>query len=230
MSNRDRILNDSETAMRYVLQGLQSQMWTALPGIIEDVDLEAMTVSVQPSIQGVVTSTTGVRSYVDLPLLVDVPICFPSGGGFILTLPLAKDDEVLVVFSSRCIDAWWQSGGTQQPMELRMHDLSDGFAIPGPRSQPEVVSAISSDNAQLRSDDGSVFLEITPDGKINMTAPSGVTITGDLTVTGDISAQQDLEVVGTTTLDGTTTIEGREFLLHEHSGVVAGSGISGGVV
>ncbi len=132
--------------MRSALDGRQVGMWTALPGIIESVDFETMTCVVQPTIQAVVVDENGNESPEDLPTLHDVPIVFPKGGGFLVTMPLAVGDEVLVVFSSRCIDAWFQSGGVQQAMEARMHDLSDGFAIPGPAEFP-ASSSFSSTGA-----------------------------------------------------------------------------------
>lgn len=214
--DRNQVLNDPETAMRYALQGLQAQMWTAFPGIVQSVDLAAMTVEVVSAIKGVATDSSGVQSYVTMPVMTDVPIVFPSAGGFSLTLPIKSGDEVLVIVSCRCIDAWWQSGGIQQPMELRMHDLSDGFAIPGPRSQPNVITGVSSDNARLVSDDGSVYLEITPGGAINMKAPSGVTITGDLNVTGEVTAKS-----------ATTAIP---LSAHLHPGVTSGGSNTGGPI
>lgn len=163
--DRAQLLNDAEEAQRLVLDGRQSCIWTAMPGIVQSVDLDAMTCEVQPAIMGTVEDENGVIQSVSLPLLVDVPICYPSGGGFLITFPIASGDEVLVVFSSRCIDAWWQSGGVQKPMEARMHDLSDGFAIPGPRSQPNTVDAISSTELQIRNDSGQAYFSITLSGK-----------------------------------------------------------------
>jgi len=107
------------------------------------------------------------------------------------------------------MDAWWQSGGIQQPIELRMHDLSDGFAIPGPRSQPRVVTGISSANARLVNDTGTVYLEITPLGAINMVAPTGVSITGNVVISG------------------TLEIDGIPFATHVHSGVTSGGSNTG---
>jgi Phage protein Gp138 N-terminal domain len=154
--DRNQLTNDTEVAIRYGLDGRQAVMWTALPCIVSKVNLSAMTLECQPAIQGMITAPDGSQSPVNLPLLVDVPIVFPSAGGFTLTFPIAVGDEVLVAFSSRCIDAWWQNGNVQPPIETRMHDLSDGFAIPGPRSQPKVINGgISSTKVQLRSDDGS---------------------------------------------------------------------------
>lgn len=150
-----------------MLDGRQSTIWTAIPCIVNSVDLDAMTCEAQPAIQGVIENEDGSTQNVNLPLLADVPIVFPSAGGFLVTMPMAKGDEVLVVFSSRCIDAWWQSGGINLPMEARMHDLSDGFAIPGPRSQPNVPSGdISSTDLQIRNDAGTTYLSIKANGKI----------------------------------------------------------------
>lgn len=188
MADRAQLLNDGEEAQRLILDGRQSGIWTAMPGIVTKVTLAEMTCEVQPAIKGSITDEDGVVTSVDLPVLADVPIVFPRAGNFILTLPLAVGDEVLVCFASRCIDAWWQSGGIQKPMEARMHDLSDGFAIPGPSSQPKVVSGISSTGAQIRNLAGTTYLEISGDGKIKMVSPAGIEISGNVTVTGDVVA------------------------------------------
>ncbi|WP_413206709.1 Gp138 family membrane-puncturing spike protein, partial [Rhodospirillum sp. A1_3_36] len=135
--------------------GRQAEIWTALPGIIQSYDPLAITVTVQPSLKGILTDGRGKATEVTLPLLVDVPVCFPCGGGFTLTFPIKPGDEAMVVFSSRCIDSWWQSGGIQDQAEQRMHDLSDGMAIVGLRSQPRVLNPVADpENVQLRSDDG----------------------------------------------------------------------------
>jgi hypothetical protein len=92
---------------------------------------------------------------------VDVPIVFPSAGGFSLTVPVVPGDECLLIFSDTCIDSWWQSGGVQDPMCLRRHDLSDAFAILGPKSQIKKLTGYSTDSVQLRNEAGDVFVEVT---------------------------------------------------------------------
>lgn len=191
-------------------------LWTAMPGIVEAVDFSTMTCTVQPAIQGIITDQNGKDTFVNLPLLVMVPIVFPSAGGFTITMPLKINDEVLVVFSSRCIDSWWQSGGIQVPAEQRMHDLSDGFCIPGPKSVPHKISNISSTALQIRNNAGTSYVEISATGQINlvsttkvtMTAPE-VDLTGNLIVTGDVVAL------------------GVSLTTHIHSGVTTGPGDSG---
>jgi hypothetical protein len=119
-----------------------------------------MTCTVQPSIQEIVIDNRGNQKPINLPLLLDVPLVFPSGGGFSVTFPMAINDEVLILFSARCIDAWWQNGGIQQASESRMHDLSDAFAIPGPKSLPNALGSISSTKLQIRNDAGTVYFQI----------------------------------------------------------------------
>lgn len=225
--DRFQLLNDSEAATRYALDGRQGVMWTAMPGIVQSVNLTAMTLVAQLAIQGEQTNPDGSITQINISPLVDVPIVFPSAGGFTLTLPITVGDEVLIVIASRCIDAWWQNGGfANVAMEARMHDLSDGFAIPGPRSQPRVISGISSTNAQLRHDSGTVYIEITPSGVINLVAPSGVNITGDLDVTGNITSNET--ITGETVVaEVESVIAGIVFTTHHHIGITPGPDYTG---
>lgn len=149
-----------------------------MPGIIQSFNASAITATVQIAIKGIVHTPDGKAQFVNMPLLVDVPVHFPRGGNCTLTFPVAKNDECLVVFAARCIDGWYQSGGIQPPMEPRIHDLSDGFAFVGFFSQATKISGISTSTAQLRSNDGSTYVEINPSGQIvNVVAPGGINLT-----------------------------------------------------
>lgn len=185
MDRRERT-NDPIEAQRAALDGRQAEMWTALPGIVQSFDPVAVTVSVQPSVQGSVQDESGKASVVSLPLLVDVPVCFPCGGGFTLTHPVKAGDECLVVFASRCIDGWWQGGDVSPAPDARMHDLSDGFAIVGPRSQAKKLNPpVDTENVQLRTDDGEAHVTMMPDYTIQAKNPvSSVIMTpgGEVTV------------------------------------------------
>ncbi|WP_160285931.1 Gp138 family membrane-puncturing spike protein [Pseudomonas knackmussii] len=215
---------DPRAVMRAVIENARSRTWTALPGIIESFDASAMTCVVQPAIQGQVRDKAGSLSSVNLPLLLDCPVQFTAGGGCTLTFPVKAGDECLVVFASRCIDSWWQSGGIQPQAELRMHDRSDGFALLGFRSQPRVIGAVSTSAVQIRSDDGQAYIEINPQshaigastpGPITLTAPT-VTINGDVTVNGKVTTTGDVKA-------GAISLQ-----THKHTGVTTGSGTSGG--
>lgn len=181
-------LNDNEEAQRLSLDGRQSGIWTSMPGIVQSVDLVKMTCVVQLALQGRFEDQTGTIQFVNIGLLHDVPIVLPLCSGFAITFPLVANDEVLVVFASRCIDSWWQNGGyANVPMEYRMHDLSDGFAIPGPSSQPMVLSSVSTTDLQIRNRAGNTFISIGADGKIGFANATTTLKTVLNTLTSDLN-------------------------------------------
>jgi hypothetical protein len=223
------------------MDGLRSGLWTAMPGIIQSFSAGAITATVQIAIKGVVHTPDGKAQFVNMPLLVDVPVHFPRGGNCTLTFPVAKNDECLVVFAARAIDSWWQSGGIQPPVEPRIHDLSDGFAFVGFFSQATKISGISTSTAQLRSNDGTTYVEVDPAGKIvNVVAPGGMTLTTPtVTITGVINVQNVQGATNASTMSGSMTATGtitgqtdvvgggKSLKTHTHSGVTTGSGNSG---
>lgn len=222
MDQRERA-NPYEEAIRAAMDGRQAAIWTCLPGIVESFNPVAMTAEVQPAIQAVRRLPNGSTELVTLPLLLDCPVEFPSGGGVTITFPVAKGDECEVVFASRCIDGWWQNGGVQPQAEMRMHDLSDGFVRIGPRSKPRALSSISTVTAQFRSDTGETFVELDAvNHKVNITAPGGATITANTTITGN------LHVTGTITGDTDVVTGSISLKNHHHTGVTTGSGSTGG--
>lgn len=210
MSTTDRreLTDDLGILLRAALQGFQATIWTALPAIVTKYTPSAGTIECLPTIQ-LQQNINGVISWVDYPKLVDCPVIFPSAGGFSLTFPIAADDEVLIIFASRCIDAWFASGKNGQQNELRMHDPSDGFAIPGPRSFPRVLPALSTTNVQLRSDDGATLIEMTPSGAVNIQCANANVTASDMV---NITAPEIVEN-GNVTINGTLTVTGNATVL-----------------
>jgi len=204
------------------MDGLRTGLWTSMPGIIQSFSASAVTATVQIAIKGIVHTPDGKAQFVNMPLLVDVPVHFPRGGNCTLTFPVAKGDECLVVFAARCIDGWWQSGGVQAPMEPRIHDLSDGFAFVGFFSQKTKISGISTATAQLRSNDGTTYVEVDPGGKIvNVVAPGGMTLTTPtVTITGIINVQNVQGASTASTISGSMTATG---IITGQTDVIAGT-------
>ena len=233
MSNYKEKLNSEYDAIQSGIKSNQAALWTALPGIIQSFNVGAVTAEVQPAIMGIVAEPDGSNKAVKLPLLLDCPVVFPRGGGCTLTFPINPGDECLVIFSARCIDAWWQSGGIQFPMELRMHDLSDGFVMVGPMSQAKKIGNISTTAVQLRSDDGAAFVEINPSSKNVNIKTSGdttivsptVKITGDVIITGNLTqGGGDSSMTGNVSVNGDVSANGISLSQHKHGGVQSGGG------
>ena len=198
----DRTQSTVEQQMR-MLGGFGIDLRVAAPGIIQNVDFEHQTCTVQLAVRERL-NYDGDLQWTDIPVLPDVPFFIYSGGGYCVTLPIQPGDECLVIFGDNCMDAWWQSGGVQNQVEMRRHDLSDGFAVVGFRSQPNTVSGYSSGTAQIRNASGDACIEISG-STINIRASGGVNISGG------------------------TTIDSKNFLGHTHSGVESGGSNTGGV-
>lgn len=212
---------------------LLCELRVAAPGIIQSFDAAKQTVSVQLTVlENINNAQTLVPTSVQIPILSDVPLVLPRAGGFVVTLPVKVGDECLVIFGDNDYGAWWFSGGSQAQVTRRRHDLSDGFAILAPWSQPRVIADYSTDSLEIRSDDGTQAIEVRTDA-INITVGSGdVTVNsqnGNVNVTGQkvvVTGSAEVDISGS----GVTKIEGRNFLLHEHTGVQPGGGTSGPVV
>ena len=236
MTDRRERYSDPTETTRTALDAKQAEMWTALPGIVTGYNAAVATCTVQPAVRGQVQGESGAWAGVDLPLLVDVPVVFPRGGGFTLTYPIQSGDECLVVFSSRCIDGWWQDGGVANAPDSRMHDLSDGFALVGPRSQAGRLNPPAhAENVQLRSDDGETYVELTPGGEITAKAQSSITLEApSIILKGTLSMQSQAGGNTTATLQGSlhatedVTASDISLASHTHKGVQPGGGSTGG--
>ncbi|REF28504.1 phage baseplate assembly protein V [Xenorhabdus cabanillasii] len=236
-------LNQPETPFLMIQEAISSGLYVSVPCIIQSFNPEAITVTAQPAIRGKVTNSQGEAESVALPLLVDVPVIFPRGGGVTLTFPIQPGDECLVIFADRCIDYWWQNGGIQEPVDPRQHHLSDGFAIVGPQSQAQKISGISTHSAQLRTDDGEAYIELTPGshnitlntpGKFIVNAGGGTEINSpEIELNGNLSQGMgsnggEATMNGPVKVKNDVTAGGISLMNHTHGGVKTGGGTTGG--
>jgi len=168
---------------------------TSMPGIIQSFDPVTQTASIQPTIKRVFITREGVTETLipaNLPILINVPVQFPRGGGFSLTFPVKKGDECLIMFAERAIDTWHKFGGIREPNAKRFHHLSDATAIVGLSSLPNKVPAYSATATQIKKDDGSAVISLNNDSSVDIIADSDITATSLANIkaeaTGDISA------------------------------------------
>ena len=174
--DRKQFYADLAQVLEVHSRAVRNEIWTALPAIVRAVNLEAQTVNVQPTIQGRKQPAQRAQraedpyepEWLDMPELLDCPLVFPRGGNYLISFPVSPGDEVLVVFASRCIDGWWESGQVSPQLDYRMHSLSDGFVIPGVVSKGAAAAGLpapsigggdgpaplSGDALEIRSKDG----------------------------------------------------------------------------
>src|ERR1017187_2232600 len=165
----EQLLLPNIEVSRVLKELIFQQLRVAVPAIVQSFNpgppaTVTVTVATQERIQHSLPITGPLAprtNSVTLPVLADVPVCVPSGGGFSFTLPIQPGDECLVVFSDSSLDSWFQSGGINNvAISQRRHHLSDAIAIFGLRSTPRALTDYSTDSAQLRSDDGTVVIDL----------------------------------------------------------------------
>ncbi|WP_392440063.1 Gp138 family membrane-puncturing spike protein [Edwardsiella piscicida] len=234
---------DSAETFKSEREITKNQIRVALPGIIQSFDPDAVTAVVQPAIRYVEIDNDGNRATKPYPLLIDVPVVFPTAGGITFTLPVKPGDECELKFQDRCIDFFWQSGGVQEPVDDRMHDLSDATCSVGQVSQPNRIKNVSTTSAQLRSVDGSTYIDLNPETKkIKIVAPGGldvitpladfsakVTIQGLLSwmggMVGSVASGVAAKITGAIEFIGTVKANGKSIDdTHKHGGVQRGDG------
>ncbi|MGX8898535.1 Gp138 family membrane-puncturing spike protein [Citrobacter werkmanii] len=159
------------------------------------------TISCVPVINRVVKGSSK-----QLPEFIEVPPVILQGGDSYIAEPISAGDYCLVLISERCYDAWYAGSDFVSPLEMRMHDYSDGFALCGVNPQASAI-AIPKKNRMMKGN-------TDHDGDLNLTG--NVTISGNLTVGGDINCAGRLTVAS-------ATIGGIDFGTHKHRGDSGGT-------
>lgn len=182
------------------------------PAIVEAVDVAKQTLQAKIAIKQIVD---GVNT--SFSACVDLPFVFPTSSEWSITLPVKVDDEVLLLFADRCIDGWFTNGGEQPQIVHRVHDISDGFALIGINSQPNIISNYDADNLEIRNAANSIYMRFTSTG----IESTDLDITGDLYVDGNIDATGDI-TTPSDVMAGSISLK-----THTHPGVQTGSGNTG---
>ncbi|MFH0902151.1 MAG: Gp138 family membrane-puncturing spike protein [Pseudomonadota bacterium] len=138
----------------------------AIPAVVISFDADTMTCAAQPLIAHP-RKEGGSRS--DAPV-GDVPVLYPGTMRSQVRFPLAKGDQVLLVFLDRASDDWAlalltsevSSPKEKRPAERRFHDLTDCIAIPFCTAVP-ANRAVAIDRLVVRH--GDVTLALTDAGE-----------------------------------------------------------------
>lgn len=172
-----------------VQQAIRGQVHTAIPVQVQAVN--GLFVDVLP----LVSNVDGYGQTVDPTTLFHLPVFrYHAGVGAVILDPVVGDKGLAVFAQSDSSNVQEGTNTPQQPASFRKHSMSDGFYIGG-----------------FHNAAPSVFVEIKQDGKINIVAPSGVTVTSpSATFSGNV------------TIAGDATIGGISFAGHVHGGVQSG--------
>ncbi len=128
----------------------------------------------------------GTRTYQEYPLLMECPVVTLFGGADFLSMPVATGDTCIVLFNDREIDQWLYLGHGQAPVTLRMHDISDAFALVGIRSLTNSIAGVLAAGIRLSHGGGSSQMDLTDD--LITTVAERFLHSGDLMVSGNVVA------------------------------------------
>ncbi|ABS68877.1 hypothetical protein Xaut_3649 [Xanthobacter versatilis] len=159
MDTRSRY-EDLREAIETTVENRLVELRTAEHATVVSWDPVKQTMVAQPTNKALIRKPDGTKEWVQMPQIPDVKIHYPSGNGITVTHPLKEGDEVLLIMASRSPDVWQQSGGDQQIIDTRLHDLSNAFCIPGFKSDAKALENVSPDSTQIRSDDGQTVIDI----------------------------------------------------------------------
>lgn len=164
-------LFDREEEMRVIKEAVLSGLHIALPVRVTK-DGDGKTTSVQPTITRRQIMPDGTTKEVQYPVMEGLNR-FMSGGGITGTHPIKKDDEGMVIMTSRSFWNWREQGGTQAQVDARSHDLSDAIYVSGIRSKPRDLQDYNTEAAETRSDDGKHRTISHPKNGVKVTVNGG---------------------------------------------------------
>ncbi|HEK6332651.1 TPA: hypothetical protein SO899_004252 [Yersinia enterocolitica] len=117
-----------------------------------------------------------------LPEFIEVPPVILQGSGSYIAEPIAAGDYCLVLISERCYDDWYAGSDFVPPLEMRMHDYSDGFALCGVNPLSTAISIPKINRMMMGSTDHEGDLVLTG----NITQSSGITTLESCVVQGQM--------------------------------------------
>ncbi|MDE2846012.1 MAG: Gp138 family membrane-puncturing spike protein [Gemmatimonadota bacterium] len=146
--NDDVNFDSLSVALDFVLTQWRKGLHTSVPGLVEIYDPTTRRARVKFALKQVRTDGSEVAK----APIVDVPVVFPSGGGFTLTFPIAQGDPVMVLFSERGIAAFKKTFAEATPTEGQYHQETDAVALPG--FGPLSITPADTDASVWQTEDG----------------------------------------------------------------------------
>lgn len=193
---------------------MASNLHTAFPAEITELDLEEGLVNVQP-----IGSYYNNGEELDYPEIPSIPLVINASNDreFACVQPIKEGDKVLVVCSEQSLSEFLTETSEDQ-MDER-YELQNGIAIPG--IQRESIEA------QLEANEDDAWILQYGEVKIKVTSEK-IEITGDIEIEGDIKIVGNVEMEGDYTLTGSEDITG-DLTVSGSADISGGADISSGL-
>lgn len=154
MTNRLSESPSLEEVLSWAMETRLANVFRALPGKVNSYNNKTQTADIKPLLRHNVQTSDGGELVESIPVLRDVPIIFPRGGGHFISFPIKKDDKVLIVFCDRNIDQYMRQDQTVNPdgvdpLDLEIGGLNGAVAIPGFFPEKEQLSSTDADSDNM---------------------------------------------------------------------------------
>lgn len=149
--NRTPTLAD---VIRAAIDQDRADLNVCLPGQLTSYDATQQKGDVQPLLRRPLVDSDGndIEAEV-LPSIPSVPIVFPRSGQYFISFPLKVGDLVTLFFVQRSLDRFMtNAAAVTDPVDLRMHDISDAIAMPGLYPFPQALTSAHADNLVIGND------------------------------------------------------------------------------
>ena len=226
MDIRERF-DDPEETIRSAIEQHMARVWTAAPARVVSYDAAKQTVSLQITQKAFVKQSDGSVKAMTIPVIQDVRVQFPAGGGQSITFPIAVGDEGMATFTTRSPDGWQQTGQDSAPPDAGVSNLSNAFFQPGLKPDTKVLPNVSTTETQIRSDDGNTKMGISGAGGLSLSTDKAVAISAAAGVSIGGGAGETA-ITGTVRITGELIVNDIVFSTHKHTGVQSGGSTSTG--
>lgn len=190
------MINSFKEAVHRNIERFMSSVCTSIPAEVVAVDNyeELGVISVQPKIADVDPTDLSSLKFGVIP---NVPVKIYSGGGAVVTVPIAVGDIVWLEFSMRNIQNWLEGDHEEisTPNDARRFHISDAVAYPciyqktnNPHPNP--------DDLELRYNDSVVRLK--KDGNITISTSGNITIEESVDIVVNNSGNLTVNTEGNT--------------------------------
>lgn len=183
-----------ESAMIAFFEHQMRKVYTAIPAVIIAVRSdEKQSIDVKPLVNQVFAD---LEDDTEHPVLLHVPLIYPSSSTSAVTFPVYPGDTVMLVFSQAGTDVFKSGDGTAQPPpDNRRFSIRDAVAIPGLFPFGSAINQVSKHTLPHSTDDLVVFhnlgtsaeceLRMKQSGKIEVNG-SAIDISSTTSVDGNL--------------------------------------------
>lgn len=117
--------------LRLAFESWARDIHTAIPGRVIAYDAAKQVADVLPVIRDARPDDDGGTELFDPPVIPNVPVQWPRGGGYAIHFPITPGDHVILLFQESAIGHWRESGEVAEPGDLTRFGFGYPIAIPG---------------------------------------------------------------------------------------------------